>query len=134
MRMNTNVFLIALATILFAPTAEAASPALATQSSSAAGVTVKITPRTLAGAIWDFEVVFDTHSQDLMDDPEKSAVLVADGGAPQAPAKWQGPPPGGHHRSGTLQFKAVSPVPAAIELRITRPGESKPRSFKWRLK
>lgn len=134
MRMNTNVFLIALATILFAPTGEAASPALAAQSSSAAGVTVKITPRTLAGATWDFEVVFDTHSQDLKDDLEKSAVLVADGGTPQAPAKWQGPPPGGHHRSGTLQFNAISPMPAAIELRITRPGESKPRSFKWQLK
>lgn len=134
MRMNTNVFLITLATILFAPAAEAASPALATQSSSAAGVTVKVTPRTLAGATWDFEVAFDTHSQNLTDDPEKSAVLVADGGAPRAPAKWQGPPPGGHHRSGILQFKAVSPMPAVIELRITRPGESKPRSFKWQLK
>lgn len=134
MRTHLNVLLIALATIFLANPAVAASPALPTQSSSAAGVTVKITPRTLAGATWNFEVAFDTHSQDLKDDPEKAAVLIADGGAPQAPAKWQGAPPGGHHRSGTLQFKAVSPMPAAIELRITRPGESKPRSFKWQLK
>lgn len=134
MRTRLNVFLIALATILFALPGEAASPAFATQSSFQAGVTVKITPRMLTGASWDFEVVFDTHSQELKDDLEKAAVLVADGGAPQAPAKWQGDPPGGHHRSGTLQFEAVSPMPAAIELRITRQGEAKPRSFRWQLK
>ena len=129
-----NVFLVALTTILFTLPGEAASPALASQSSSEASVTVKITPRTLTGATWDFEVVFDTHSQELKDDLEKAAVLVADGGASQAPVKWQGDPPGGHHRSGTLQFKAVSPMPAAIELRITRQGEAKPRSFRWQLK
>ena len=134
MRTHLNVLFIVLVTILFAPAAEAASPALATQSSSAAGVTVKVTPRTLAGTTWDFEVVFDTHSQDLKDDLEKAATLVADGGAPQAPAKWQGPPPGGHHRRGILQFKAVSPMPAAIELRIMRPKEQKPRSFRWKLR
>lgn len=134
MRINMNVFLFVLATIFSATTGEAASPALATQSNSAAGVTVKITPRTLTGAIWTFDIAFDTHSQELKDDLEKAAVLVADGGAPQAPAKWQGAPPGGHHRSGTLQFKAVSPMPAAIELLITRQGEPNPRSFKWQLK
>lgn len=134
MRTRLNVFLIALVTILFALPGKAASPALATQSSSQSGVTVKITPRMLTGASWDFEVVFDTHSQELKDDLEKAAVLVTDGGTTQAPAMWQGNPPGGHHRSGTLQFKAVSPMPAAIELRITRQGEAKPRSFRWQLK
>lgn len=134
MRTRLNVFLVVLATILFAPLADAASPPLATQSSSEASVTVKVTPRTLTGANWDFEVVFDTHSQVLNDDLEKTAVLVAVGGATQSPVKWQGDPPGGHHRSGTLQFKAVSPLPASIELRITRQGEAKPRSFRWQLK
>jgi len=134
MRTRLNVSIVALATILFASLAEAASPALAAQSSSASSVTVKVTPRTLAGATWDFDVVFDTHSQALNDDIEKAAILVADGGAKQSPIKWQGDPPGGHHRSGTLQFKAVTPMPSAIELRITRQGEAKPRSFQWKLK
>jgi hypothetical protein len=127
-------FLVTLTTILFASLAEAAPPALASQSSSESSVTVTITPRTLAGAIWDFEVALNTHTQTLNDDLEKTAVLVADGGAPQTPVKWQGSPAGGHHRSGTLQFKAVSPMPATIELRITRQGEAKPRSFRWKLK
>jgi hypothetical protein len=134
MRTRLNVFLVALTTILFALPGEAAPPALAPQSTSEASVTVKITPRTLTGATWDFDVAFDTHSQALNDDLEKTAVLVADGGATQTPVKWQGDPPGGHHRSGTLQFKAVSPMPAAIELRITRQGEARPRSFRWQLK
>lgn len=134
MRTRLNVFLVALAVILLSSPAIAASPALTAQSSSEASVTVKVTPRALTGASWDFEVVFDTHSQELKDDLEKTAVLVADGGAAQTPVKWQGDPPGGHHRKGTLQFKAVSPMPAAIELRITRLGEAKPRSFRWKLK
>ncbi len=134
MRTRMKFFLAALAMASFASLGEAASPALATRSSSQTGVTVKITPRTFTGASWDFEVVFDTHSQALNDDLEKAAVLVADGGVTKAPVKWQGDPPGGHHRSGTLQFKAVSPMPAVIELRITREGEAQPRSFRWQLK
>ena len=134
MRTRLNLFLVALTTILSALPGEAASPALATQSTSEAGVTVEITPRALAGATWDFEVALNTHTQPLNDDLEKTAVLVTDGGATLTPAKWQGDPPGGHHRSGTLQFKAVKPLPAKIELRITRQGEAKPRSFRWQLK
>lgn len=134
MRTRLNIFFVVIATLLFATLAAAASPALAPQSTSQSGVTVSITPRTLSGTTWDFEVSFNTHSQELKDDLEKTAVLIADGGAPQAPVKWQGAPPGGHHRSGTLQFKAVSPMPAVIELRIPRQGEANPRSFRWQLK
>ena len=51
-----------------------------------------------------------------------------------APAVWEGDPPGGHHRKGVLKFDAVNPRPQDIELRITRAGEPKPRSFRWQLK
>jgi hypothetical protein len=134
MRTRLNVFIVALTTILFALPGEAASPALATQSSSDAGVMIAVTPETLTGATWNFEFALNTHTHPLNDDLTKTAVLVIDGGATQKPVKWEGSPPGGHHRSGTLQFKAVSPMPAAIELRITREGEAKPRSFRWQLK
>lgn len=114
-----------------APAAE-----LATQKNSAGGVTVAVTPQNLAASAksWDFKVVFDTHSVDLKDDVAKSAVLVVEGGASYPPTAWQGDPPGGHHREGTLKFNAISPQPKAIELQIQRPGESKPRSFRWQLK
>ena len=113
--------------------AAAAAGPLPAQSSSAAGVTVKATPRALAGPVWEFELVFDTHTQDLKDDPAKAASLHA-GGASAAPLSWQGDPPGGHHREGVLRFKAITPTPAALELRLQRAGESSPRVFRWQLK
>lgn len=123
--------LIALLALTF-PVAVAAAGALPAQSRSAGGVTVKATPRSLAAPVWEFELVFDTHSQDLNDDPAKSASLHA-GGASTAALAWQGDPPGGHHRKGVLRFKAPTPVPAAIELRLQRAGEPSPRVFRWKL-
>jgi len=131
MRRGLMSFLTYLAVTL--PLAAAAAGALPAQSSSAAGVTVKATPRTLAGPVWEFELVFDTHTQDLNDDPAKSASLHA-AGASAAPLAWQGDPPGGHHRKGVLSFKAVTPAPAALELRLQRAGEPSPRVFRWKVK
>jgi hypothetical protein len=124
--------LVFLTAALLAPGSDAAS-ALPAQSSSATGVTVKATPRTLSGPVWEFEVVFDTHTRELKDDVAKSASLVA-GGRTIAPAGWEGDPPGGHHRKGVLKFNAIEPRPQAIELRIERPGEPEARSFRWQLK
>ena len=70
---------------------------------------MKATPRPLTGTTWEFDLVFDTHSRELNDDLEKTAVLVTNGGKTFAPVKWQGDPPGGHHRKGVLQFKPISP-------------------------
>lgn len=103
------------------------------QSTSAAGVTVKATPRALSGAVWEFEIVFDTHTRELNDDVVKAASLTADGRT-VAPVDWQGDPPGGHHRKGVLKFNAVEPRPQVIELALARPGEPKPRLFRWQLR
>ncbi len=128
-----RLLLPAFAALLAAGGATAAAN-LPSQSTSQAGVTVKATPRNLSGGAWEFEVVFDTHSQDLKDDLVKSAKLVADGGASYAPTAWQGDPPGGHHRQGVLRFKPIAPQPQAIELQIQRVGEPAARSFRWQLK
>jgi len=132
MRRGLMTFLTCLV-VATLPLAAAAADALPAQSSSAAGVTVKATPRTLSGPVWEFELVFDTHTQDLNDDPAKSASLHA-AGASAAPLAWQGDPPGGHHRKGVLSFKAVTPAPAALELRLQRAGEPSPRVFRWKVK
>lgn len=124
--------LIALLALLL-PVAVAAADALPAQASSAAGVTVKATPRALSGPVWEFELVFDTHSQALNDDPAKSASLHA-AGVQLAPLGWQGDAPGGHHRTGVLRFKPVTPAPAALELRLQRAGEASPRIFRWQMK
>ena len=134
MRSRLITWLLSIVVTVFAASGVTAAPALPTQTSSQSGVTVKITPRTLAAGTWEFEVVFDTHSQELTDDLEKTAVLVSDARASYSPVKWQGDPPGGHHRKGVLEFKPVSPMPAAIELQIKRSGETAPRLFRWKLK
>jgi len=105
---------------------------LAPVATSAGGVTVQATPGTLSGGIWEFQIVFDTHSQDLRDDVAKSATLLA-GGVASAPLEWRGDPQGGHHRKGVLRFKAPAERPAAIELRLGRQGEAEPRVFRWKL-
>ena len=122
-----------LAMVLIAACTAAAAADLASQSSSKSGVTVKAAPR-LAAEAWDFEIAFDTHSQDLSDDLLKSAALALDGGAPATPTAWQGDPPGGHHRKGVLRFKAPTAQPQEMELRIARPGEAAPRIFRWKLR
>ena len=134
MRSRLSTWLLSIVVTVFAASGGAAAPPLSTQTSSQSGVTVKVTPRPLAAGTWEFEVVFDTHSQELTDDLEKTAVLVSDARASHTPLKWQGDPPGGHHRKGVVQFKPVSPMPAAIELQIKRNGEPAPRSFRWQLK
>jgi len=134
MRSRLITWLLSIVVTVFAASGVTAAPALPTQTSSQSGVTVKITPRTLAAGTWEFEVVFDTHSQELTDDLGKTAVLVSDGRTSHSPVKWQGDPPGGHHRKGVLEFKPVSPMPAAIELQIKRNGETAPRLFRWKLK
>lgn len=115
---------------LSAPAAE-----LAAQKSASSGVTVTVTPQSIAAdAIsWEFKIALDTHSQALNDDLVGIARLIDGGGKQYAPESWQGAAPGGHHREGVLRFKALSPRPDAIELRIVRTNENAPRVFRWQL-
>lgn len=132
MRHRVNAPALAFLVLSLAAGGSLAAAPLAGVATSFGGVTVNATPGTLSGGVWEFQIVFDTHSQDLRDDVAKSASLVADG-AVSAPLEWSGDPPGGHHRKGVLRFKAPTGRPAAIELRLNRPGEAKPRVFRWRL-
>jgi len=117
-------------------TGAAGAAELETRTSSAAGVTVKVTPKDVApdAAAWVFAVVLDTHSRDLSDDLVKNALLLDARGARHAPIAWEGAPPGGHHREGVLRFKGLGPAPGAFELQIRRPGEGAARVFRWNLK
>jgi hypothetical protein len=130
MSLKAVVFVLALAL------ASAVSAQPATQKNAQGGVTVAVTPTVLATAakVWAFKVAYDTHTQDLSDDVPATAVL-SDGKGREAKALgWEGARPGGHHREGILKFAAFDPVPAAVELRIARPGEAAPRTFRWSIK
>jgi hypothetical protein len=116
--------------------AQGAAAPLPARVSSEKGVTVTVKPGSFArdAKAWTFEVVLDTHTQDLSDDLVKSAVLVDGEGRQYTPTGWDGAAPGGHHREGVLRFNPVSPSPQAIELQLRRPGEASPRVFRWQLK
>jgi len=109
---------------------------LPAQKSAVGGVTVKIKPLDLSSEAkeWVFEVVLETHTQDLSDDLTKTAVMIDSTGRQAAPTKWQGDGPGGHHRKGQLYFAPLSPQPVSVELLIRRTGEAAPRKFGWKLK
>ena len=119
--------LVALAQTSLEPTA--------TQSSSDQGVTVKVTPKLIGSPErrWEFAIVLDTHSADLSDDLIQSASLTTNDGRTLKPVNWTGAAPGGHHREGVLAFEVPAPRPTTIELRIERPGESAPRTFRWQV-
>jgi hypothetical protein len=113
-----------------------AAAQLATQKDSAGGVTVTVTPTELgrSAKVWVFKVVLDSHSQDLSDDLAGISVLAWQGREAK-PLGWEeGAGPGGHHREGMLKFSALEPPLDAVELRINRPGEAKPRTFRWEIK
>ena len=124
-----------MATVPWVAWAQTSLDTTATQSSSEQGVTVKVTAKSigLPGSRWEFAVVLDTHSADLSDDLSQSAILTTNDGRTFKPVGWLGAPPGGHHREGVLAFDVPAPRPGAIELRIDRPGESAPRTFRWKL-
>lgn len=113
--------------------AQATPGTLPTQTSSERGVTLKVTPKAPGprGGRWEFRIVLDTHSADLSDDLTQSATLFTADGRSLRPMNWTGAGPGGHHRVGVLAFDVPAPPPGALELRIVRPGESAPRTFRW---
>jgi hypothetical protein len=136
MSLNRMKLFGALAAVLFVMSTGATSQQLAPQSSQDGGVTVRVTPLDISADAksWSFEVVLDTHSQDLADDLTQTAAVIDEAGRSHAPLAWEGAPPGGHHRKGVLRFAPITPPPAALELRVQRPGEPKPRTFRWPLK
>lgn len=123
------------ALVLVAMTALPAQAEVITQKSTVQGVTVAATAGNLGAltTVWDFAVVLDSADQQLGDDLVNSAVLIDSRGHRQPALVWEGAAREGTHRAGVLKFFAVHPRPDWIELRITRPGESRPRTFSWLL-
>lgn len=125
---------VLLVLVALAPALQARA-GVVTLTSTAHGVTVAATAGNLdaAAPVWDFAVVLDSSDQDLRDDVAANAVLVdANGNAARA-LVWEGAPRKGRHRAGVLKFRALDPQSGWVELRITRPGEPRPRTFAWLL-
>jgi len=122
------------ATLLFTFGATAAELAPQNSQANGVGISVKPTDVSAAATTWLFQVTLTTHSGDLGDDLVRTATIVDAAGKQYPALAWDGDPAGGHHRKGVVKFKALSPRPDALELRVLRQGETAPRSFRWKLK
>lgn len=87
-------------------------------------ITFEITPTSSS----TFQISMSTHSVELDFDLLQITTLSTDTGASYKPLSWEGSPPGGHHRSGTLYFPAISPDAKSIKLLIVDSAE---REFSW---
>ena len=78
-----------------------------------------------------FDVSMNTHQGSLDFDLTKISHLEDDKGNIYKPLGWEGSPPGGHHRSGTLAFPGLSGKNKFIKLIIKNVNNVPERVFKW---
>ncbi len=81
------------------------------------GLAMEVTPLPInLGKEVRFEISLDTHAGSLNFDLDRIASLEDDHGNAYGPAKWEGDPPSGHHRKGTLSFPPLSGRPHSVRL------------------
>jgi hypothetical protein len=95
-----------------------------TKTDTQADIGVEVTPVDLAATSseWTFDIAMNTHSGSLDADLTKIAVLTDDIGNAYQSIKWNGDPIGGHHRSGLLSFKPITPLPKSVTLKLSGIG------------
>ena len=115
---------------------ESLSSALSAVTSNEGGVEVIVTPINISKGSpeWSFGVSLTTHAGDLSENMVEVSELTFGSGEILRPAKWEGSPPGGHHRSGVLKFFGNSKIASGITLKIKNVGGVPEREFTWNLK
>lgn len=127
---NVMIVIALLGVISLASNADAFS----SKKSRKNGVTVDVTPMTFApGQPAKFEVSMSTHSVDLGEDMAVVSTLRDDQGREYRPVNWDGDGPGGHHRSGVLEFPALEGSPKSVTLVIRNIAKVPERVFQWNL-
>ena len=105
-----------------------------TKENEGGNVTVSITPLFLKpGLPASFDVAFETHSVDLPFDVVNIATLTDNTGALYTPL-WDGSPPGGHHRKGTLRFIPDLSTATTLTLTFWDIAGIPTRTFSWEVK
>ncbi|MDP3882929.1 MAG: hypothetical protein Q8Q48_02650 [Candidatus Staskawiczbacteria bacterium] len=105
---------------------------LQSQSGSQNGITFDISP--VLSSQFEFDITITTHSGSLDFDLAKVSFFTDGNGNTYYPIEWQGSPPGGHHRTGTLIFSRPNSSVETVKLSIEdRPRETA-RIFTWDLK
>jgi hypothetical protein len=107
---------------------DSSAGAFAERSVEVADVTVAATPERVDANGAVIRLSLDTHTTPLsMDLPAAAHLIVGD---QEWPARaWNGTAPGGHHRSGTLEFTASGPASGPVRLVID--GLGAPAELMW---
>ncbi|OGH47898.1 MAG: hypothetical protein A3A51_00135 [Candidatus Levybacteria bacterium RIFCSPLOWO2_01_FULL_39_10] len=102
------------------------------QTNSEGNVEVEVVPNVSADKkSWSFQITLTTHEGSLDEDLTKKAFLEGDGVEKIKPSKWEGSPPGGHHREGKLVFPSFSQTAKSVRLILKDIGQISERSFIW---
>ena len=118
--------------ILFLVTLAADALAYKTKSNKENQVRVDVRPVQLSpGKPAKFEIRMNTHSGDLSQDLIAVCTLTDSSGREYRPINWDGSPPGGHHRSGVLEFSDLGEEAKSITLVIREVANVPERIFNW---
>lgn len=102
------------------------------KSSNQNGVRVQVAPQELAvGKPVRFLIRLNTHTVELDQDLTKVSELRDSKGQTYGVVNWEGSPPGGHHRSGTLTFSELKTDSGEITLTLRDIGGVPERVFTW---
>ena len=108
------------------------SMAFEAKTSNENQVTLNIKPvQLVAGKPAIFKVRLNTHSVDLGYDMVRVSMLQDSQGREYKAIRWNGSPPGGHHRSGTLEFPELKGSPKSVKLVIKGVAGVPERTFEW---
>ena len=97
-------------------------------------VRVDVVPvQLVSGKPAQFEVRMNTHSADIGQDMVSVCTLKDDNDREYQPVSWDGSPPGGHHRSGILEFPSIDGNTESVTLVIRDIANVPERIFTWKL-
>lgn len=104
------------------------------QTNSENSVSVTVKPLVLTvGQPASLEITFTTHSGSMDFSVEKISFLTDSQGINYDSPVWDGTPPGGHHRNGTLTFKKPLANAGPISLVLQNIAQVPIRKFIWQI-
>ena len=123
---------VSLAMTLFLVHLAVDASAYKAQSNNQNSVRVDVRPvQLLPGKPAKFEIQMNTHSGDLSQDLVAACILKDNSGREYRATNWNGSPPGGHHRSGVLEFPELGDSAQSITLVIREVADVPERVFNW---
>ena len=117
---RTTVLMVALLVVASAACTSATETAASNsgypeRTATAGAIDIKARPLTVDSTGARVEVSFDSHAASFDAEPTQAITLDVNGIRWPA-ASWDGDPPAGHHRQGTIRFTASGPAAGTATL------------------